>query len=304
MKVLVVCRKKKNVSPFITEQVSAIKNEGINIQYFFIEGEGVKSYFYGYAGFKKAIHNFKPDLIHAHYGLSGLFANFQKQTPVITTFHGSDINQRVIYPFSYVASRLSKYNIFVSEALAEKANVSNNYSVQACGINFKLFYPLDKNETRRKLAWNVNQKYILFAGSFDDKVKNVALAKASIAKVGKNINLIELKGVSRIDVNLMLNACDIALMTSINEGSPQFIKEAMACNCPIISTNVGDVSNLINTTEGCYICSSKPDDIRKKIDLIFDRNIERTNGRENVTSFDNTIIAKKIVEIYKSILNQ
>ncbi|MCK5098361.1 MAG: glycosyltransferase, partial [Desulfobacteraceae bacterium] len=92
MKVLIVCRKKLGKSPFITEQVEAIKNNGVEIQYFFIQGNGVKAYINSYRLLKKEIALFKPDIIHAHYGLSGFFANWQRAVPVVTTYHGGDIN--------------------------------------------------------------------------------------------------------------------------------------------------------------------------------------------------------------------
>ena len=114
----------------------------------------------------------------------------------------------------------------------------------------------------------------------------------------ENVELIELKNYSRREVNLLLNAVDLALMTSITEGSPQFIKEAMACNCPIVSTNVGDVDEVIKNTDGCYIASDNAADISVKIiqALKFGK---RTNGRSQIDHFDNKIISSKIIKIYQ-----
>ena len=90
-------------------------------------------------------------------------------------------------------------------------------------------------------------------------------------------------------------------MTSFKEGSPQFIKEAMACNVPIISTDVGDVKDNIKFTEGCFIVGYDPKIIADKIELLI-KNNNKTKGRINIKKFDNKKIAKKILNIYNSII--
>ncbi len=301
MKVLVVCRKKNTISPFIKEQVDALIETGVDIQYFFINGNGHKAYISNISSLKKQIKSFKPDIIHAHYGLSGLFANLQRSVPVVTTFHGSDINLRKIRFFSQIAMKLSKYNIFISEKLAQQALAKKNFTILPCGVDFDTFYPLDKKPAREKLKLDHDIKYILFAGSFENKIKNVSLAREVIKHLGNNVHLIELKAYTREEVNLLLNACDVLLMTSLMEGSPQIIKEAMACNCPIVSTDVGDVKQNIESVEGCYITSFEPKDVVKKIDMAIQFG-NRTTGREKIIEFDNKIIGDKIFSFYNSIL--
>ena len=302
MKLLIVCSGSSgNISPFIKEQAESIRDEGISVEYFLIEGKGISGYLKNIYRFNTVIQNYKPDIIHAHYGLSGLFANLQRRVVVITTFHGSDINYKIISLFSLLTMKLSKHNIFVSDKIAEKALAKRNFSVIPCGIAMNIFSPTDQKEARAKLYLRENKKIILFSGSFDNPVKNYPLAKSAVDLLEDNIELIELKGYSREQVNNLLNACDVALMTSYTEGSPQFIKEAMACNCPIVSTDVGDAKEIIGDTEGCYICSYEPEDVAEKIKkaLNFDK---RTNGREKIKHLDEKIIAQKIIAIYRKVL--
>ena len=94
------------------------------------------------------------------------------------------------------------------------------------------------------------------------------------------------------------NAADVLLLTSLSEGSPNIIKEAMACNCPIVSTDVGDVKENIYNTEGCFISSYDPSDIANKIQKASNYGKSRTNGRENITHLNNNIVAKQILNIY------
>jgi len=302
MKILIVHRgDTQNRRPFISEQGEALRNEGIDVQYFGILGTGATAYLSEFNKFKKEIKRFIPDLIHAHYGLSGLFANMQRQVPVITTYHGSDINLPKVLTLSRIAARLSKYNIYVSEQLAKRAKAKKKYDVIPCGIDLNIFHPIDKYEARKKLGLGAKNRYILFSASCDNIIKNCSLAKAAINKLDQDVVLIELKGFTREEVKLLFNACDIALMTSKMEGSPQFIKEAMACNCPIVSTNVGSIEEIIADTGGCYLTTFDPNDVAEKIKKALHFN-GRTNGNSKIRSLDINIVTDEICSIYKNII--
>lgn len=124
MRVLIVCSKNSGqISPFISEQVIALQNEGLECDYFTIERKGIKGYLGNRTYLLHKINAFRPHLIHAHYGLSGLLANTQRKVPVVTTYHGSDINNNKIFIFSRIAMYFSAYNIFVSERNLRKTNL-------------------------------------------------------------------------------------------------------------------------------------------------------------------------------------
>jgi teichuronic acid biosynthesis glycosyltransferase TuaC len=303
MRILIVCSAKNgHAAPFIDEQVLSLRELGIKTDYYFIEKKGIKGYLSAFHGLKKKITLFKPDLIHAHYGLSGLLANLQRKVPVITTFHGSDINDPKVRKWSKIAIKLSRYSIFVSQKTLDIARPKKNFALIPCGIDLTEFYPIKKEDARRQLGWSETKRYILFAGGFDNEVKNYPLAKATAAQL-PDIELIELIGFSRQQVNLLINASDVALLTSFTEGSPQFIKEAMACNCPIVATNVGDIKQLIDGIEGCYCTSFEVSDVAEKLKLAlhFAQKSGRTNGREKIKK--NTLsladIATQVELVYK-----
>ena len=83
--------------------------------------------------------------------------------------------------------------------------------------------------------------------------------------------------------------------------SPQIIKEAMACNCPIVATDVGDVRHLISDIEGCYLTSFDAEDVAEKIEKALEFG-KRTNGRDRIKHIDNRIIAEKVFQVYKKVL--
>lgn len=307
MNVLIVCRKKnENISPFVVDQVNDLINEGLNVSYFFITKKGILGYLYHYKPFLNFIRSKKPDLIHAHYGFCGLFSCLQNICPTIVTFHGSDINLFKSRIFSFFAHAMSSESIFVSKKLSNKL-LSRNAVIIPCGIDLTNFKQLDVIQCREQFNLD-KKKYILFSSSFDNKIKNFPLAKKAIDLLYNiDVEIIELKGFNRDQVAQLLNAVDLLLMTSSSEGSPQVIKEAMACGCPIVSTDVGDVKWIFGDIAGCYICSHDPRDIAKKIDMAIKfKDLEsHTKGRDRIIElgFDKKSIVRKIIKIYRKVLS-
>lgn len=300
LKVLIICGGNYgSIDPFITERVDALRLLGVEFAYFLVKGNGVMGYLKNFPHLRRKIREFNPNLVHAHYGLSGLLAVLQQKVPVVITFHGSDINHGKHRPLSRLAHFLSRKSIFVTSKLAHTIQ-ARNPMVIPCGVNFDGFYTMLKEEVRQKLGWDLHKKYILFSGSFQNKVKNYPLAQAAIELLGPDIELIELKGLNREQVCQYLNAVDCALMTSFTEGSPQFIKEAMACNCPIVTTDVGSVKEIIKDTEGCFISNFEPEVLASKISQAFDFG-RRTEGRLKIQEYDNRIIASKIHNLYQEL---
>lgn len=302
MKVLVVARyKKQGYLPFITEQAAALERTGINIQFYPMRSNGVKGYLREISEFRKTIKSLKPDLIHAHYGLCGLFANLQRRVPVVTTFHGSDINEPPVRKLSKIAIRLSAFSIFVSQEMINLAKPKKNYALIPCGINLEDYPIVEKTQARKQMGLKPEGVYVLFAGAFDNTVKNAPLAKAAVALL-PGVELLELHNYSRRQVALLMQAADAFILTSKIEGSPQVIKEALACGTPIVSVEVGDVKERVKGIDGCYLAESNPEElsIALKNAIAYGK---RTQGRTAIINnmLTNDIIAMHIAEIYEKL---
>ena len=308
MRILVVASfNKGRFAPFIVEQVEALKKQGCTIEFFGLQGKGLLGYLRNLPLLKKKIKAYCPDVIHAHYGLSGLLANLQRHVPVVTTYHGSDINDKKVLPFSKMAMRLSAWNVFVSRKTLEIAKPKKKYILLPCGIDLSDLQLTERAESRRKMGLQDDRKYILFAGAFDIPVKNAPLAKDTVACLRENqAELLELKGYSREEVTLLMCAADAFLMTSLTEGSPQVIKEAMACGCPIVSVDVGDVKERVEGLEGCFVSDSRdPNDLANLIGKAFAFG-RKTDGRKKIVAdrLDNRLVAKQLFEIYERVLRR
>ena len=350
MKILVLASDKSGkFAPFIEEQIAALQQAGVEIIRYGVTGKGITGYLRELPALRRYIRAERPDIIHAHYGLCGLLANLQRRVPVVTTYHGSDINVPSILRFSKLAMRLSKANIFVSKRNIALAGYSEDISVATttlpfregygvgyflpCGVNLTDDQLTIRTEARKALGIADDAKIVLFAGAFNNAIKDPELAKETIFEVNRMISLSledvdssetlsilssnnnapsltgeielkELKGFSRIQVNQLMCAANCLLMTSRTEGSPQVIKEAMACGCPIVSVDVGDVAERTSGVDGCYIVRTRePRDIARAI-LQAIAYEGRTNGREKIIEMglSNDQVAEHLIEIYKQVL--
>ena len=181
MKILIICSGKPSNPQwnfnlnrsYVYEQIKSIQNLNIGVEYntYFIEGNGVLGYLKNYSDMVQKIKLYQPNLIHAHYGLSGLLASLQRKVPVVTTFHGSDINVKKNIPFSYLASKLSKENIFVHKNQPSKINYANHINLIPCGVDTKLFYPINKKEARQILQLDLDKKYVLLQALLITRLK-------------------------------------------------------------------------------------------------------------------------------------
>jgi len=308
MKVLIVCRGNSNVEshsfeyhqPFILEQCNSLIQNGVKVDNFFIQGKGLFGYLMNLPALRKQINNNEYDLVHAHYGLSGMLTVLQRKCPVVISFIG-EMNLATPRAISKVAIKLSSYSIFVSEELKIKSKENKNCCIIPYGINLKTFFPVNKRKAREKMKIPQDVNLCLFSSAKNIGLKNYSLAKQAV-DICQKIDIYQLKqGYTRDEVNLLLNACDFVLLTSVCEGSPQIIKEAMACNCPIVSTDVGDVRKIIGDTEGCYITSFEAEDVAEKIKLALAFG-KKTNGRDSIKHLEINKVALKIIEVYKKVI--
>lgn len=334
MKILVLASDKGGkFAPFIEEQITALQQAGVEVIRYGVTGKGITGYLRELPALRRFIRAERPDIIHAHYGLCGLLANLQRSVPVVTTYHGSDINKPSILRFSKITIRLSAYNIFVSKRNIAIANPKSKYELLPCGVNLTDDQLTIRTEARKALGIADDAKIVLFAGAFNNTIKDPELAKKTVFEVNRMISLSledvdssetlsilssnnnapsltgeielkELKGFSRIQVNQLMCAANCLLMTSKTEGSPQVVKEAMACGCPIVSVDVGDVAERTSGVDGCYIVHTRePKDIAQAV-LQAIAYEGRTDGREKIIEMglSNDQVAEHLIEIYKQVL--
>jgi glycosyltransferase involved in cell wall biosynthesis len=188
-----------------------------------------------------------------------------------------------------------------------KASLKNvmKCSVIPNGINFKLFQPIDRTEARKALGINHEKKLILFPADPSRSEKNFSLVKNAMQILhGKypGARILPVYEVDQVRLNLHYNAADVTVLSSYHEGSPNTIKEAMACNCPIVSTNVGDVKILTDGVDGCFISSFDASVFARNIERAFEFS-HRTQGRKHIQHLGEDDIATQIITVYRKFMN-
>lgn len=307
MKVLFISSGRNgSVSVIVKNQGESLKDEGIEIDYFIVK-PGFAGYISSIPRIRRTFKKGKYDLAHAHYSLSGFVAALAGCKPLVVSLMGSDVFQS---RFNRILIRIFSFHLWdrvivKTSQMKARLNIDKAFIIPN-GVDFNIFRPIPKQNARKYLNYHESDPMILFISGLNRPEKNIELAKAAIKVLhNSNIELRHVYNVPHNEIPWHLNSADVLLLTSKWEGSVNVIKEAMACNCPIVSTDVGDVKWVLGDTEGCYIASYEPMDLAEKIKLAleFSKVKKRTEGRNRIykLGLDSDTIAGKIIEVYKKV---
>lgn len=314
--------RRDSVSPVVSNQLDSIREKGIDAELYPVAA-GLSGYLKAILQLRHRVRRGKYDLVHAHYGWCGIVALVSSPgTPVVVSFMGDDllgsVNGNSKYTFMgklfsafniYLAERCYAHSIVKAQNLYGKLSNKDNVSIIPNGVNLRTFRPENRATARQALGLRLEGTYVLFPSSPDRPEKNFQLASQALALTSiRDVEILSLEGVPNEKMYLYYSSVDSLLLTSFHEGSPNVIKEAMACDCPIVSTDVGDVRWVIGDTKGCYIASREPNDVADKLKraLEFSQQVGRTQGRERIIALglDSETIAGKIVDIYRKVLTK
>jgi glycosyltransferase involved in cell wall biosynthesis len=294
--------------PTIESQARALESLGIKVTMQPLAGKGMRGYLDRLKQLKKAIQKYNPDLIHAHYSYNGFVSSMASHKPVITSLMGTDVNGSSLWKPVIRYFMKHKWSTTIMKSIEMQNELRSNVSFQYVipnGVDLGKFKPLEKMNCRNQLGWDENKTIILFGAMPDNSLKNFKLATNAFNLLkDDNFEMKTLDRVSHDHVPLFLNAADILLLTSKSEGSPNIIKEAMACNTPIITTDVGDVKWLLDGVSNCVIVPDDPTTIADHIQSIL-KCTSKSNGRDRILelSLDSNSVAGTVKGLYSKILS-
>lgn len=289
---------------FVKEQVEDLRALGLDVQLLAFDASvDRRAYLRAARRLRRLVARESADLVHAHYGLTGAVAVSQRRLPVVTTFHGSDANGFVPWQtaVSWVTARLST-PVCVSPQLAGRLGVPDA-SVIPAAVDTKTFQPADRSEARGRLGWSVDGAYALFPGSRTNRRKRPDLFDAAVSRAREerpDLQGVSLEGLSRVEVATVMNAVDVTVLTSDYEGSPVAVRESLACQTPVVSVDVGDVSTLLSGLPGCAVARRDPTEIAGAI--VAALGAERSPAlRERAELDSRPRVAERLLAVYEQV---
>lgn len=314
MKVIFVASGNKavgKVSSFVQSQYDSLQSAGLEMILFPVVGHGAIAHLRAAIELRRMIRKEQPDVVHAHYSVCGHVAAMarvllQRKPKLVVSILGS-------FPTHSRKSRLVRFCIrhiwdkTIVKSQRTARQLGEAVSIIPNGVNLDMFCPQDHLDARACVGFETDKRYVIWCSHPDRLEKNYALAQAAVEILKKkqdHVELLPIYNKTPQEVVRYMNAADCLLLTSVQEGSPNVIKEAMACNCPIVSTDVGDVRERLTGLDGCYILPEKDMQSPEVLANLIGEAIcygKRTEGYNRIINDELTIqqIAKRIMACYE-----
>lgn len=308
------------VSPFTQAQADSLRARGMEVDYFPIQGKGMKNYLRNVAPLYRHLRSKRYDLVHAHYSLCGWVAVLAGlgRVPVVVSLMGDDaqgtftgegrIEWKSRIPIWMTQGLQPFVRAVISKApdLAKVVWRKNISHVIPNGVRLDQFQ-LVPGGCRAELGLAPDKQYVLFLGNPNDTNKNITLVREAVALLNDpRVELLNPYPVSHDKVVQYLNSVDVFTLCSFGEGSPNVVKEAMTCNCPIVTTPAGDAAWVVRDTPGCHVASYSAQDFAEKLRqaLRFSTETGRTRGRERIVELglDSEAVARRLEAVYRDVL--
>lgn len=311
MKVIFVASGNKavgTVSAFVRSQYDSLSREGVEMIMYPIVGHGIRGYLKHYRALRKLIKRECPDVVHAHYSTCGYLATMASiglKSKVVVSILGS-------FPQDNLKCKMVRFFVdhvwsaTIVKSERTRKQLGRNLPVIPNGVNLEQFQIIDQERAREEVGFDKEKRYVIFVSNPNRPEKNYPLAEKAVGMLEDGmVELFPVFDKTHGEVVTYMCAADVLLLTSVSEGSPNVIKEAMACNCPIVVTDVGDVHERLDELDGCYVSKSfDPSELSELLQeaLRFGR---RTEGRKALMDQGLTteMIAKRIVGVYATVSN-
>ena len=283
MKVLFVASGRAGeVGHVVKNQGESLTEAGIEVVYFLVH-PGFTGYIMAIPRLRNATKGGQYDLVHAHYSLSAFTATLAGCRPLIVSLMGSDIFMSGIARVMIRGLHRRRWSATVvkTRQMAEVLKIKSA-PVIPNGVDLDRFRPIPMDEARKQIGYPPDKKIVILISMPNRPVKNVELATEAVRELrDPNVEFRVVGCVPNEEIPYYLNAADVMILTSKWEGSANVIKEAMACNCPVVSTDVGDVRWVTGDVKGCYITLWAVENIRDAIRMALQFS-GRTTGRQRI----------------------
>jgi len=308
---------------FMEQQIKGLRQIGLDVDVMFINRaqRGVSAYLRLDRHVCDRVLSFQPDVIHVMYG--GIMADritcTVQDRPVVVSFCGTDLLGQPLV--GCLRKSVSALNVWASWRAARRAegivvkskNLQNalpedvdhsKVRIIPNGVDLERFKLMKKSEARQILGWRRESAVALFVTVRGHPRKRPGLAKEAVSRIrgcDRPVDFRIMQGVPHEEVPLWLNASDVLLLTSFHEGGVNTVKEAMACNLPIVSVDVGDVRERLEGVRSCAIVKPDPDALARALGEVL-RFGGRSNGRDRLSELTLVAVAERLNQLYMDVL--
>lgn len=239
------------------------------------------------------------DLVHANYGLIAPIAIAQPTRPVVLTFWGTDLmGPGWLRHLSRASARAADAVILPTEGLRDRVPVEG--TVVPFGVDTERFRPIPRDEARAYVGWDRDERIVLFPYSPERDVKNYPLAVRTVERAATDATIRTMSEVDYEDVPYYMNAADCVLVTSKRESGPMTVKEATACNVPVVATDVGFVRDVLEGVAHSHVCRTTDELVAGLEDALASGG--RSDGRNPDLGLEE--MGDRFVEVYESVLGR
>jgi len=240
------------------------------------------------------------DLVHANYGLTAPAALSQRSLPTVLSLWGSDLLGSMGPLSRYCATKVDEV-IVMTPQMADSLTVPSH--VIPHGVDMDVFRPIPQQKAQSKVNWEPNTRHVLFPYSPSRTIKDFPTAARVVAEVRKQVETpVQLQTLSNVPHERMpyyYNAADVVLVTSQREGSPNAVREALACNRPVVATDVGDIGLHIEPVATSMVCTSFSELVEGVVSVI-DEPKEVTPTKNGMSSNECAVVTGREQANYNS----
>jgi glycosyltransferase involved in cell wall biosynthesis len=291
---------------FVADQVEALRRiDGVQVEVFQFEPGGA-SFVTAARGLRRAHRRDRFDVVHAHHGLGGWTARaLGRRAPLVVTFHGTDLEHRVVGRMSQALARIAALPATVSANLAHRrlpgAGRTQRVAVLPMGIDLDRFRPIARTEARTALGLDPAGRYLLFPADPARPEKRHDRAGALAAAVGA-----ELLALGRVEpdrVPFWINAASAVVITSDREGFGLAALEALACDVPVLATDVGIHPLALAGIDGALCAPFDTEAWAALARAHLEAADPRVSGRARASLFGRDRMASRVFQAYVDLTN-
>ena len=291
---------------WVRDQVDETRRRGVEVDLFeFARGRG--EYLPATRRLRALLRRERFDLVHAHYGLAGWVARLAGAKPLVVTFHGTDVRHHLVGHLSRRLAWRLDLVAGVSRALFEEEDgrpglpAVPGSAVLPCGPDLSRFEPIPRERARRELGLDPDGPYLFFPANPARPEKRHDRAAEVAAACGAD--LLTGGSIEPEAMPLWINAANAVLVTSDYEGFGMAAVETLACEVPVLSTDVGIAPYALRGIEGCLCAPFDATAWAAAARPHLDAPDPRVAGAERAATLSAAAMAERVIEAYRAVLD-